>query len=645
MEFMVVNAIGKFGGYCVSGIQSLSLCHSVAAIRISSCFQEFHENGILARGPNCSFVSLIPKKENPVPLFDLRPISLTSSIYKILSKVLTKRLKLVLPNIVSEAQSAFLGGRNILDEVLIANEIEFLFDLLVKFGFGSKWLGWMKSCLSTASISILVNGSPTDEIQPESGLRQGDPLSSFLFNIVAEGLNLLLTRAKGFGLIRGAVVGPSGLEFTHLQFADDIILLCEVDLLEITTLKRILRCFEIRLSLKINFHKSVVCGIGVSETLVNDFSLKLNYLTQKLPLKYLGLLVGANPRWKTTWKPVLDKFKGKLSGWKKRILSFAGRLTLIKSVLSSLSIFYLSLFKMPKCVIKKVDKIQASFLWRDSDVKRKAHLGIMGLASGNPALLNYFLANSELVVGNGASISFWKNTWLGGECLQSHFPRLFSLSSDKDGSLKDFLDRKINYFNWNLTSRRPLLAWEVEEVQNLQILLGNGPLLRSGVEDSMRWKGSSPGVFKSSELFYWLQSNRGYSDPGSVVDLFVWWSGTKIRKKELQLWNAIPFDATWSIWKLRNDCVFNSAHPNFMELCELIKIRVAIWLKCHSIGNSYSIHDFVSNLNQIRRGDSWRINVCEDQRRFIEDCCLSSAIGFQVMGHFSALLFVVQVYR
>ncbi|GMP42072.1 hypothetical protein CsSME_00011936 [Camellia sinensis var. sinensis] len=127
-------------------------------------------------------------------------------------------------------------------------------------------------------------------------------------------------------------------------------------------------------SLKINFHKSVVCGIGVSETLVNDFSLKLNCLTQKLPLKYLCLPLGANPRRKTTWKPVLDKFKGKLSGWKKRLLSFAGRLTLIKSVLSSLPIYYLSLFRMPKCVIKEVDKIQASFLWGDSDVKRKVHL-------------------------------------------------------------------------------------------------------------------------------------------------------------------------------------------------------------------------------------------------------------------------------
>lgn len=93
---------------------------------------------------------------------------------------------------------------------------EFLFDLLAKFGFGSKWLGWIKTCLSTASISILVNGSPTNEIQLERGLRQGDPLSPFLFNIVAEGLNKLLSRAKDMGLIRGAIVGPNGLKFTHL---------------------------------------------------------------------------------------------------------------------------------------------------------------------------------------------------------------------------------------------------------------------------------------------------------------------------------------------------------------------------------------------------------------------------------------------
>ena len=91
--------------------------------------------------------------------------------------------------------------------------------------------------------------------------------------------------------------------------------------------------------------------------------------------------------------------------------------------------------------------------------------------------------------------------------------------------------------------------------------------------------------------------------PGSVVALFDWWIGTKIRKKELQIWKALPLAVLWSIWKLRNDCVFNSAQPNSLQLCELTKIRVAIWLKSHSIGNScsYSIHDFIFNFNQTRR--------------------------------------------
>lgn len=132
----------------------------------------------------------------------------------------------VLPKIISESQSAFIGGRSILDGVLMANEIvdgwkkkkkqsivlkcdfekaydsinwEFLFSMLSNFGFGTKWINWMKECVSTAKISILVNGSPTSKFSPQKGLRQGDPLSPFLFNIVAEGLNILLNRAVQLG--------------------------------------------------------------------------------------------------------------------------------------------------------------------------------------------------------------------------------------------------------------------------------------------------------------------------------------------------------------------------------------------------------------------------------------------------------------
>ena len=112
-------------------------------------------------------------------------------------------------------------------------------------------------------------------------------------------------------------------------------------------MKRILRWFEVVSGLKINFHKSMICGVGVEDGLVEEYAGKLNWLSHKLPIKYLGLPLGANPGRKQVWQSVVDRFKKKLSGWKCRMLSYAGRVTLIKSILSSLLIFYMSLFKIP----------------------------------------------------------------------------------------------------------------------------------------------------------------------------------------------------------------------------------------------------------------------------------------------------------
>lgn len=106
---------------------------------------------------------------------------------------------------------------------------EFLFSMLSSFGFGSKWISWMKKCLSSARISILVNGSPTKEFSPQKGLRQGDPLSPFLFDLAAEGLNILLIRARELGLLKGVVFGANEIVVSHLQFADDSLLCCDAE--------------------------------------------------------------------------------------------------------------------------------------------------------------------------------------------------------------------------------------------------------------------------------------------------------------------------------------------------------------------------------------------------------------------------------
>ena len=141
---------------------------------------------------------LIPKKQNVEGLKDLRPISLVGGLYKILAKVLANRIKRVLGKVISPIQSAFVEGKQILDAVLIANEAvdtiirrkesgivckldiekaydhlswEFLIQVLDKMGFGKRWVSWVKWCVSTASFSILVNGSPTGFFQNLRGLR------------------------------------------------------------------------------------------------------------------------------------------------------------------------------------------------------------------------------------------------------------------------------------------------------------------------------------------------------------------------------------------------------------------------------------------------------------------------------------------
>jgi len=161
---------------------------------------EFHKNGRLAKGINITFIALIPKVDSPQRLNDFRPISLVGSMYKILAKVLTNRLRSVIGSVVSDSQSAFVKGRQILDGILVANEIVdeahrckkelilfkvdfekaydsvdcgYLDEVMMKMGFPTLWHKWIKECIRTATTSVLVNESPTDEFSLGRGSKTG----------------------------------------------------------------------------------------------------------------------------------------------------------------------------------------------------------------------------------------------------------------------------------------------------------------------------------------------------------------------------------------------------------------------------------------------------------------------------------------
>ncbi|GKV49628.1 hypothetical protein SLEP1_g56369 [Rubroshorea leprosula] len=394
-----------------------------------SFFAEFHQNGRLVRGLNSSFITLIPKKLNPLELKDFRPISLIGCLYKLLAKVLANRLKGVMSGIISDTQSTFLGGRQLVDSVLVLNEVidevklkkqkAFVFKadfekaydcvdwayldwMFCKMGFGMKWRGWIRECLSTARISVLVNGSPTKEFVMGKGLRQGDPLSPFLFLIVAEGLNGLVKRAENEGMLRGIAVGNKGLTVSLLQFADDTVFLGNADSENIFAVKTILRCFELMSGLRINFCKSSVVGFNVSERWIRGVASVLHCGVGETSFMYLGLPVGRKIRCTKMWEPVLKKFRAKLAIWKSNSLSSGGRITLLNSVLSAIPIFYMSLFLMPNCVASELISIQRAFLWGGVELKkripwvkwehicfskRQGGLGVIDLCRKNWALL------------------------------------------------------------------------------------------------------------------------------------------------------------------------------------------------------------------------------------------------------------------
>lgn len=141
-------------------------------------------------------------------------------------------------------------------------------------GFEETWCSWIKECVSTASASVLVNGSPSGEFMLQKGLRQGDPLSPFLFLIAAEGFCLLVDKARENGTFSGVTVGNDQVEISHLQFADDTLMFGKASKSNIQSLKGIIRSFELISGLEVNFRKSTLVGIHISEAEVEDFALE-----------------------------------------------------------------------------------------------------------------------------------------------------------------------------------------------------------------------------------------------------------------------------------------------------------------------------------------------------------------------------------
>ncbi|GJV37172.1 RNA-directed DNA polymerase, eukaryota [Tanacetum coccineum] len=388
----------------------------------------FFHHGQFPKGSNSSFIALIPKTRDANMVKDFRPISLIGSMYKIIAKILANRLVLVLGDLVNEVQSAFIADRQILDGPFILNEIvqwcqskkkqslvfkvdfekafdsvrwDYLDDILRRFGFGEKWCSWIQSCLRSSRGSVIVNGSPTEEFQFHKGLKQGDPLSPFLFILVMETLHISFQRIVDAGMFKGIMLSPS-LQLSHLFYADDVIFMGQWNESNLDTIVQVLECFHRASGLRLNMSKSKLMGIYVDADKVAQAARKIGCVTLKTPFTYLGSKVGGHMSRIQSWNETIEAMASRLSKWKMKTLSIGGRLTLLKSVLGSMPIYHMSIFKVPMKILQRMESIRSHF-FNGSDPlakkptwvkwtnvlasKEKGGLGISSLYALNRALM------------------------------------------------------------------------------------------------------------------------------------------------------------------------------------------------------------------------------------------------------------------
>ncbi|RVW51122.1 putative ribonuclease H protein [Vitis vinifera] len=244
-----------------------------------------------------------------------------------------------------------------------------------------------------------------------------------------------------------------------------------------------------------------------------ELAVEIGCRVGSLPSQYLGLPLGAPNKASSVWDGVEERVRRRLALWKRQFISKGGRITLIKSTLSSIPIYQMSLFRMPKIVVRRLEKLQRDFLWGEGNMERKVHLvkweivcgdkergglGLRKLGLLNKALLGVWKEimketdwcwdNIEFMVGKGTKIRFWTDMWCAGTSLSQTFPHLFALAANRNATVEEM--------------------WDQNSDQGGDLLLKLRGLRPSLEEDSVSWKGGKNGKFKVKEAYSCLVNPR-----------------------------------------------------------------------------------------------------------------------------------------
>lgn len=292
---------------------------------------------------NRTLVCLIPKMQKPQHISDLRPISLWNVLIRIVSKVLANRLKPCLKTLISDKQSAFIEGRLLTDNALLAYEINhyikrrtqgkqgvaalkldiskaydrlewiYIESMLTKFGFNQVWIERLMVCIKYVTYSFVRNGQVFGNVRPQRGIRQGDPISPYVYILCVEGLSSILRRQEEVGLIHGVSIARGAPQISHLLFADDCYMFFRASKTEAHMLKAVLSRYEKLSGQAINFAKSSVLyspNTAAQDRLAVCQTLQVREVGE--PGRYLGMPMNVGRKKVDVFHFLIDRIKQKV---------------------------------------------------------------------------------------------------------------------------------------------------------------------------------------------------------------------------------------------------------------------------------------------------------------------------------------------
>ena len=352
---------------------------------------------------NCSHIALIPKIQGPETLGNYRPNSLCNMVYKVILKIIVARLRPYLDKLISPMQTAFVPGRKGIDNIIIAQEIihglgkkkgrtgymalkidlekaydklewSFIRDILIRVNLPMDIIDLIMSCVSTVSMPILFNGEALDLIFPSRGIRQGNPISPYLFIIFMDYLGQFIEEKCSENLWQPVKASQSGLAFSHLFFADDLIFFAKADGVNSAAIGDVLDTFCSISSQTVSEAKPrVYFSPNVDSDTRESLCDILGFASTPFLGKYLGFPLKQPSSSSHDYDFILDRVKQKLTGWKANCLSLVGRRVLIQSSLVAIPSYIMQCSYLPGRVLDGLDRLNRNFLWGSTDAAKKIH--------------------------------------------------------------------------------------------------------------------------------------------------------------------------------------------------------------------------------------------------------------------------------